>query len=793
MGKLAMLREREPSAQLLIVSSTGFTNEVRERAKATRIWTLTYEELFTKFEKFEPYVSAVLDSSGLGTELAALNEVYEEPQFADEKGSDTATEYLSKWRDGGGTKPGWLVITGEYGTGKTALTKILQYRWLREYHLNPSLPLPFRMELRDFSRQFDASGLIHHFLDHNHLGHLPLSFVLSLIRTGRVVLILDGYDEMAQYLHARERRACLEALAELSEKGAKGILTSRPNYFTETEELQVFEILYASLEHGQYYMGPEEKALVERERRVDTLLEQFVYRFERILQDLTPDQTENLVGRILKKDETGKNIILGILRSIFRNVDVGQQALSGKPVIISYLLEVIEALKEESVAGKRPSVTLTEWQVYQLIVDKLMLRDLRRSPELGPDERRSFLHRLSMVLSNKEHPTLHEEGFRDLVAKEFTVRLRRSGPDSRQQELEKLFADLRSSGTLTRSSEPSKEGWRFSHNSLREFLVAEYLVSRLSAGVVVPETVLVSDAMRLFVNSRSQTETGDTLRHLSSSWQKDRTQRGLGTLLSLLWDALLPLFTGKPDPSRACLTALQGQSVSFQELEINRIRISSELSPTDLSGTDFVNASLIGVDLTSAVLRGSRFIGAVLEDTNLSAADLRECDFAAATLVDVILSDASIQGASFCGIDPSYISIIVDEPNVAGQRQRLEGHNALGYLRYHGGKTDKLSNAVVLVHHPRFHIVKKVLQRLTEQTLRQRRGLEQRGAAREDVPFARDLLSLLEKQGWLSTPVSRTDLVELTASGREALSTFKTTGEVPRLIEEFLAVTMPAH
>jgi len=56
-------------------------------------------------------------------------------------------------------------------------------------------------------------------------------------------LLLDGYDEMAQFFNSRERRQCLEALATLSADGAKGIITSRPNYFTLSEELQVFEAL----------------------------------------------------------------------------------------------------------------------------------------------------------------------------------------------------------------------------------------------------------------------------------------------------------------------------------------------------------------------------------------------------------------------------------------------------------------------------------------------------------------------------------------------------------------------
>src|SRR3989344_3091229 len=211
-----MISQLEPDAKRVIISSSGFSLPVKERAKATHIETLTYDELFRQFEKFDQYISFFLGDSSTADELKELARVYEEPNFDDQLGRDVATDFMRSWRDDTSARTRWLVITGEYGTGKTALTRILQLRWLTEYRNNPALPLPIRIELRNFSRQFDAKGLLHHFLDHNNLGHVSVDFVFSLIRSQRVVLILDGYDEMAQYLHARERRSCLEALAELS-------------------------------------------------------------------------------------------------------------------------------------------------------------------------------------------------------------------------------------------------------------------------------------------------------------------------------------------------------------------------------------------------------------------------------------------------------------------------------------------------------------------------------------------------------------------------------------------------
>ena len=219
--KLAMMATLDPQSQKIIISSSGFSLPVKERSRDTNILTLTYDELFQRFEKFDPYISRHTGDTDEAKFLKSLASVYEEPNFEDSWGREVATQYLTDWKNRSDAENRWIVITGEYGTGKTALTQILHYRWLNDYKKSPLLPIPFRIELRNFSRQFDAKGLLHHFLDSNGLSHVSIDFAEKLVRTGRIILLLDGYDEMAQYFNSRERRQCLEALASLSAEGAK--------------------------------------------------------------------------------------------------------------------------------------------------------------------------------------------------------------------------------------------------------------------------------------------------------------------------------------------------------------------------------------------------------------------------------------------------------------------------------------------------------------------------------------------------------------------------------------------
>jgi hypothetical protein len=91
-------------------------------------------------------------------------------------------------------------------------------------------------------------------------------------------------------------------------------------------------------------------------------------------------------------------------------------------------------------------------------------------------------------------------------------------------------------------------------------------------------------------------------------------------------------------------------------------------------------------------------------------------------------------------------------------------------LRFNGALTDEVPQFSILRHHPKFIIIEKIMIKLEEQRTRQRRGLEQRGAAHEDIPFARKFIQFLESNGWLAA--GRRDMVEVTEAGRAVFAQF---------------------
>lgn len=771
--KLHMVHVQDPGAICLIVSSTGFTADVRERAGQTRMTTLTYEELFAQFEKFQPYVNLITGETSVADQLRDLAKVYERPQFVDAHGSHDALTWMDDWLADQDAAKSWLLVVGEYGTGKSALTRMIQKRWIEEYRRDPAAPIPVRIELGAFTKQFDAQGLLHHFLDHNGLSHVPIDFFWSLIRTGRVALILDGYDEMAQYLNQRERRATLQALAELSSDGVRGILTSRPNYFSEAEQLALFDHLYKQISLRSKFAVSAGEEITRREAQIDDLIQRSILdKFERSLMDLSPAQAKTLVRKLLSTTPEAASTVIGVLERVFRSTGEGTEvALSGKPVIISYLIEVASDLHEES-ADK-----LTEWDVYTLIVDKLGLRDLGQAAHVGTDDRRMFLQQLAIHLSTSGQTQVTEDEFRVLIEEVFKRQLKRRSGIARANEVDSLFEDLRRSGTLTRGGGSGETGWRFSHNSLREFLVAESMVEDVLRGRPLRSDPPITDAMRAFAASADL-----DIEFLVLSLSKQRMDidgnPAFGSYVTLLWDALPPEVNGV---SR--FKSIAGAPPRIDKVHLASIAMTTTAIERDYEGASLKDCTILEVSFRGGNLRSADFSGTALDAVNFDDADLTGATFREAALIDVTLSGANLEGAVFTGMNRD-ISIVLEE-GVASKR--IEGNHALGYLAYCGAVVDDIDPYFVWMNHPRFSIVKKVASKLVEGGLRQRRGLEQRGAAALDPAFARRFVKRLESLGYVQTPLGRPELVEITSTGRAELGMLEAGRGLPSVIADFLA------
>ncbi|MFI0899658.1 NACHT domain-containing protein [Streptomyces sp. NPDC020983] len=781
MARLATVRKQVLGSQQVLVSSGGFTDEARDHARMEGILVYTFQELFRQFERTDPYIEHVLGNGDFAESLRDLDEVYEEPNFDDAQGVHRATEWLTRWVGDESEPSRWVVVVGEYGTGKTALTRVLQRRWMSDYREGRLTRLPFRVELRDFSRQFDARGLLHHFLDRNELAHLNISFVESMIANGRVMLILDGYDEMAQFLNVRERRSCLEALTELSGDGVRGILTSRPNYFTEAEELQVFEVLYRNLAtRSEIGAAALDKEVLEQEKQVDRMLEQFVIqRAERQLRDLSPDQTFHLVKRRLGDDPAGEKAVTGILSRVFRPESTREHSLSGKPVIVSYLLDVVEELKRDEASGSGGK--LTEWQIYELIINKLMLRDWARVKNLPPSDRLEFLRHLAVRLSSESRRSVREAAFRELIEERFPGYLAKQRAAGAADAADALFDDLRSSSTLTRSREPGEYAWQFSHNSLREYLALTFMVSEHQAGRSLPRQIQLTDAMLTFARSMPKETLEGSLAQLAMGWPNRSYSKSLDRILTLLWPALLQNAPAAED-KRDILARIVGPGLDISKSRLSQVDLSADTRPSDLHRLNASETELSGVSFRGARIERSNFSDSIFEACNLSQAVADEASFKRALIMDCDITGIQCAEADFTDLDRDSTAVV----KTSRGTQIITGEHLLGHLRAQGAITDDVNPYYVFAVNSDFEVIEKICKVLADGAQHQRRGVQQRGAAERNVPLARKFLEYLFGCGYLTVKGGRSEMISATSSGRQACHQLAVEKKVDDTLGRFL-------
>ncbi len=402
-----------------------------------------------------------------------------------------------------------------------------------------------------------------------------------------------------------------------------------------------------------------------------------------------------------------------------------------------------------------------------------------------PDRRREFLQVLSHLLSKRDNAYILEKQFCELIRKFFSNELRRYLPEDRDRAVENYFADLRSSSTLTRADSYGPEtGWRFSHNSLREFLITEYLlenIRRTNVDMQIP----ITDPMRIFAASRSDDELRQSFRELTGRWPQRHIQYGLGEYLTLLWNGIIRLYSKEEDPVRASLVALSGDTMALDGVNLKRLVFSTENRPTVLSNSTFKGTGLSSIEFTAANCQDVDFSEAVLENVIFRAADLTKATFYGSLLIDINISGTELRECDFRDID-SESSILTESIMNPEGISRFSGKRAIGYLKYHGAITDPIPSKHVYSHSPKFSIIEKICSVMASQSIHQRLGLEKRGISQMDSRLATQFVGYLIRHGLAQTKKHRPGMVWTTAQGRQIFSQFCEEEEIPPVIEDFV-------
>ena len=482
----------------------------------------------------------------------------------------------------------FVLLLGDFGRGKTFLLHELA-RQLPEH-----LPhvVPMLVELRGLEKARTVDELVAQHVAASGVDRIDFPAFRYMLRTGRIVLLLDGFDELALRVSYERAADHLRTLMDAVDGQAKVVLTSRTQHFIS--DAQVHTALGARVD------------LVPGRRLAH-------------LEDFTDEQIRSFLVGLFGGDTARAEARLELIKDV-RDL----LGLSRNPRMLSF----IAALPEERLrVAQAVSGSIGSAELYrELLGQWLGYEDRRACPPgsalgLGLDERWSAVTALALRLwaTTDRYIGLAEL---DAVAARLVADL-----VDRQLDADQA-AQMIGSGTLLSRTEDGL--FTFVHQSVMEWLVAAEAARLIADGDPSPDVLSVRSMSPLMADFFC-----GLARKGASDWEAAVLASDTGTEVAK--DNALLVRTRLGEAS----TRLKLADHDLRSADLTK----KDYAGADLTGADLRGARLVETNLSGAVLHRTRLGDTRLTSTNLVKADLTGADLTGARLRDVDLRGATLTGS----------------------------------------------------------------------------------------------------------------------------------------------------
>jgi hypothetical protein len=524
--------------------------------------------------------------------------------------------YIDRWLDDPSKEH--ISILGEFGTGKTWVAIHYASKALQKYRESKDMGLkrpriPILIPLRDYAKAVSVESLFSEFFFRKHEIPLPgYSAFEELNRIGKLLLIFDGFDEMASRVDRQSIINNFWELAKVVVPGSKVILTCRSEHFPEAKESR--SLLSAELRASTAELSgePPQFEILELEK----------FDKDQISRALSLRVSSDKVDRVMNLpqllDLTRRPIMIDFVLEALPDIELG------KPVDLSHVyLYAVRRKIESDIAARR---------TFTSLADKLY-----------------FLCELSWEMLSTERMSINYRLFPDRIRNLFGDSVKE------QKDLDHWQYDMMGQSLLVRNSEGD---YSPAHRSLLEFFTAYRFAAQL--GVLAPDfTELAKEQSSVDGSAapecyswskyfRRETRDGtvvpivplkefkvEEFRELVESIGKLPFTRATIELMENMLsrhdtvDASLLAIIQKTRDKPSNETGMVGGNIATLLVNRNIDALKSrDLSGTKLQYADFGNADLTDCKLINCDLHYTKFRGSKLENVDMSGADLTGAQFA---------------------------------------------------------------------------------------------------------------------------------------------------------------------
>ncbi len=514
----------------------------------------------------------------------------DQPAEPDEP-DDDVFDAMVNWLDAESAR--LILVLANFGHGKTFLLRELARRLPR---ILPNL-VPVFIELRALEKNHSLDALLAQHLAVAGEEHIDIPAVRRMLERGQVVLLFDGFDELALQVTYDRAAEHLRTILSAVQGRAKIVLSSRTQHF-------------ASDDQWRTELG-DEVHLVAGSRLV-------------LLEDFADSQIRDFLVRLYRGDTAAADARLELIRDIKDLL-----GLSRNPRMLSFIAALDEA---ELRAVRASGGGISSADLYEKLIDRWLRFEVnRRRPTLGAVPGLNVDQIRRAVTALALHLWRSAQGDVELSRLEETTRLTLADLALDRLDPAQAAYAIGSGSLLVRGDE---DRFGFVHISVMEYLVALEAASLLRNGRPA-DGLLAGREM--------------------SPLMADFFCGAAGQREAEAWTRAVNDDTAATDAARA--NALQ----VTRRLRVRGIRMrlagrdlrGQDLSGLDLRFADLTGADLRGVrlrdaDLTGANLTGARLGDAVLDTVMLDRADLRGADLTGARLIRVTMHNTAIETSTWC-------------------------------------------------------------------------------------------------------------------------------------------------
>jgi len=495
--------------------------------------------------------------------------------------------YIDLWLDDPAKEH--ISILGEFGTGKTwfvfhyAWTALQRYRDAQKRGVErPRLPLV--ITLRDFAKALNVENVLAGFFFTQHNIRLNSEVFDQLNRMGKLLLIFDGFDEMAAKVDRQQMINNFWELAKVVVPGSKVILTCRTEHFPEAKEGRA--LLNAELQASTKKLTGETPQF--------EVLELEKFNDEQIRQVLSFQAEAATVEQVISNPQ-----LLDLAR---------------RPGMTELILEALPDIE----AGKPVDMS----RVYLYAVRRKMERDIKAERTFTSlADKLYFLCELSWEMLSNDQMSLNYRLFPERIRRLFGSNVQE------EKDLDHWHYDMMAQTMLVRNADGD---YTPAHRSLLEFFVAYKFAAELGA--------LDRDFTEL---AKAQSGSDNSIMPFDYTWsgyfsrQLDSYIAPLREFTSESFEKLRETF-GKSPLTKAVMDLFLPMLSSTKSL-INVIEATRGKSEDEV-GYVGGNAATLVVKVDKAALEGRDLSGTLIKKADFSSASLRDVNFAQANLTNCIFT-----------------------------------------------------------------------------------------------------------------------------------------------------------